>query len=213
MQIIADASAQSCAETVHQVRAKYYSMPGLSWFPADRSIWYLSQYIHQFELTSGVFWSLLCTVHQCRLARLIALPTRPKVEKVRITQWWKLNQNWEVTTLFFTLLGVKFVVVREWIVDWTLTLWDFREVETIEDIPAQLYLFSLQGAIKLYRKYRVWVARRLRMHSYGQGQGVNKKNNPQASSSYSHYWYLLIFLVMSSFLNQLGRGSTPSQDS
>lgn len=72
------------------------------------------------------FEASFAPVHQCRLARLIALPTRPKVEKVRITQWWKLNQNWEVTTLFFTLLGVKFVVVREWIVDWTLTLWDFR---------------------------------------------------------------------------------------
>lgn len=63
------------------------------------------------------FEASFAPVHQCRLARLIALPTRPKVEKVRITQWWKLNQNWEVTTLFFTLLGVKFAVVREWIVD------------------------------------------------------------------------------------------------
>ena len=30
-----------------------------------------------------------------------------QVHKVRITQWWKLNRNWEVTTLFFTRLGAK----------------------------------------------------------------------------------------------------------
>jgi len=41
------------------------------------------------------------------------------VEKVRITQWWKLNQNWEVTTLFFTYTFQLF---------WSAVVYSFGDV-------------------------------------------------------------------------------------
>ncbi|CAE7193880.1 Atp13a4 [Symbiodinium pilosum] len=41
------------------------------------------------------------------------------VHKVRITQWWKLNQNWEVTTLFFTYTFQLF---------WSAVVYSFGDV-------------------------------------------------------------------------------------